>query len=90
MAKCAQFCAFAEAFICNVAIADRSKHFTVDELWPQRSSELVERYNRHLGLNLPQHVQPAHEHETAVVRETSEPVAEEKGHTHDHGDDWVH
>lgn len=90
VAKCAQFCAYAEAFICNVAIADRSKHFTVDELWPQRSSELVERYNRHLGLDLPQHVQPVHERETAVVRETPERVAEEKGHTHDHGYDWVH
>jgi len=90
VAKCAQFCAHAEAFICNLAIADRSKHFTVDELWPQRSSELVERYNRHLGLDLPQHVQPVHERETAVVRETPEPVVEEKGHSRDHGDDWVH
>ena len=90
VAKCAQFCAHAEAFICNLAIADRSKHFTVDELWPQRSSELVERYNRHLGLDLPQHVQPVHERETAVVRETPEPVVEEKAHSRDHGDDWVH
>ena len=90
VAKCARFCAYAEAFICNLTIADRSKHYTTDQMWPQKSSELVERYNRHLGLDIPKHVQPAHERKTAVVRETPEPVVEEKNHSRDHGDDWGH
>ena len=74
----------------NLAITDRSKHHSIDEFWPQKSSELVERYNRHLGLDIPQHVQPAHERKTAVVRETSELVAEQKSHSRDQGDDWGH
>lgn len=90
VAKCARFCAYAEAFICNLTIADRSKHYATDQMWPQKSSVLVERYNRHLGLDIPQHVQSAHERKTAVVRETPEPVVEEKSHNRDHGDDWGH
>ena len=90
IAKCARFCAYAEALMVNLAITDRSKHHSVDEFWPQKSSELVERYNRHLGLDIPKHVQPAHEGKTVVVRETPEPVAEQKSHSRDHGDDWGH
>jgi len=90
VAKCARFCAHAEAFVCNLVIADRSRHYEADKLWPQKSSELVERYNRHLGLDIPKHVQPAHERKTVVVRETPEPPAEEKSRSRDHGDDWGH
>ena len=74
----------------NLAITDRSKHHSVDEFWPQKSFELVDRYNRHLGLDISKHVQPAHERKTAMVRETPEPVAEEKNHSRNHGDDWGH
>lgn len=90
IAKCARFCAYAEALMVNMAITDRSKHHAIDEFWPQKSSELVERYNRHLGLDIPQHVKPAHERKTAVVRETPEPVVEEKSHSRGHEDDWGH
>lgn len=89
IAKCARFCAYAEALMVNLAITDRSKHHSVDEFWPQKSSELVERYNRHLGLDIPKHVQPVQERKTVEVRETPEPV-EEKNHSRDHGDDWGH
>ena len=90
VAKCARFCAKAEALVKNISIEDHSKHLKVDQVWPQKSSELVERYNRHLGLDIPKHVQPAHERKTVVVRETPEPPAEEKSRSRDHGDDWGH
>jgi len=80
----------AEALVKNISIEDHSKHLKVDQVWPQKSSELVERYNRHLGLDIPKQVQPVHERKTTVVRETPELVAEEKSHSRDHGDDWGH
>ena len=63
IAKCGQFCAYAEAFVKNFRIQDPKRHLQPDRLWPEASSELVERYNRHLGLDFPQHTNPDHEHQ---------------------------
>jgi hypothetical protein len=61
IAKCGQFCAYAEAFVKSFKARDPERHLQPDRLWPEASSELVERYNRHLGLDLPQHSQHHHE-----------------------------
>ena len=83
-----ELCDYAEAFICNLTIADRSKHYATDQMWPQKSLVLVERYNRHLGLDLPQHVQPVNERKTVAGRERPERLVEGKSHSRDHDDEW--
>lgn len=67
VAKCGAFCAQAEAFVKNLRIEDQARHLSPDQLWPQEAPELVERYNRHLGLSLPQHVRSVHERESQQV-----------------------
>ncbi|MTH80329.1 hypothetical protein [Paracoccus aestuariivivens] len=56
VAKCGAFCAHAEAFVKNLQQSDSSRKLYQDQLWPHNATELVARYNRHLGLDFPQHV----------------------------------
>jgi len=64
VAKCGAFCAYAEAFVKNVRLEDPKDHLDPARLWPEEAPELVERYNRHLGLSAPQHSQPIHQEQT--------------------------
>lgn len=38
----------------NLMTQDPEHHLKSDQLWPREAPELVARYNRHLGLDLPQ------------------------------------
>ena len=70
IAKCGRFCAYAEAFVKSFRVEDPERHLQLDRLWPEGAPELVERYNRHLGLALPQHIEPVHERQREEVQET--------------------
>lgn len=59
-------------------------------MWPHKSFVLVERYNRHLGLDPLQYVQPVNERKTVAGRERPERLVEGKNHSRDHDDDWGH
>lgn len=61
IAKCGQLCAYAEAFVKNLRIEDPEHHLHPDQLWPQDSSELVGRYDRHLNLDIHQQTEPYRE-----------------------------
>ncbi|WP_299848008.1 hypothetical protein [uncultured Paracoccus sp.] len=88
IAKCGQFCAYAEAFVKSFRVQDSERHLQPDRLWPERASELVGRYNRHLGFDLPQHVEPVHERQRDAVQETRETQAEQQNSSRDVGDDY--
>ena len=77
IAKCGQFCAYAEAFVKSFRIEDSERHLQLEQLWPEDSTELVERYNRHLGLDLPQHSQAIHEREE-LGQQSDRDVSEER------------
>ena len=81
VAKCGSFCAHAEAFVKNLRVEDPAHHLSPAQLYPQEAPELVERYNRHLGLSLPQHVQTIHEHEN------QHEVPDRATRTHEHSRD---
>jgi hypothetical protein len=85
IAKCGEFCAYAEAFVKSFQIADPERHLQPDRLWPEKASDLVERYNRHLGLDPPQHEQ--HHHEShGLDEESSLDISNEpEFHTRDSG-----
>jgi hypothetical protein len=88
IAKCGVFCAQAEAFVKNLRIEDPSQQLKAEELWPEESFELVERYNRHLGLDLPQHSQAHHEHQQEQARGIHEAMTAKRERSHD--DDYDH
>lgn len=81
IAKCGAFCAQAEAFVKNLQISDPARHLKPERLWPEEAPELVERYNRHLGLDLPQHSQADHQREQVQV----ETRQQERSRDDDHG-----
>lgn len=55
IAKCAEYCAKAEAFVKNLIAEawDNPHRFDHHELWPEGASEAVERNERNLGLRMP-------------------------------------
>ncbi len=69
IAKCGAFCAQAEAFVKNLRIDDPARRLRPEQLSPEEAPELVKRYNRHLGLDLPQHGQPHREHQGDEVQD---------------------
>ena len=69
IAKCGQLYAYAEAFVKNLQMTDPAHHLRPERIWPEEAPELVERYNRHLGLDLPQHIQPDHERHREEVQD---------------------
>ncbi len=77
IAKCGQFCAYAEAFVKSFRIEDAERHLQVERLWPEDSTELVECYNRHLGLDPPQHSQALHERD-GLDQQGSRDISEER------------
>ena len=77
IAKCGQLCAYAEAFVKNLQMTDPAHHLRPERLWPEEAPELVERYNRHLGLDLPQHSQAIHEREE-LGQQSDRDVSEER------------
>ena len=88
IAKCGVFCAQAEAFVKNLRIEDPAQQLKAEELWPEESFELVERYNRHLGLDLPQHSQTLHERQQEQARGIHEAMTAKRERSHD--DDYDH
>ena len=88
IAKCGVFCAQAEALVKNLRIEDPAQHLKPERLWPEESFELVERYNRHLGLDLPQHSQAHHERHREQVEEPHAVRTERRERSHD--DDYDH
>lgn len=66
IAKCAAFCAYAEAFVKN--LQNPVRQLDQEQLWPHNTNELVERYNRHLNLDLPQSVATVTEREVEQVK----------------------
>ena len=88
IAKCGVFCAQAEAFVKNLRIEDPIRQLKAEELWPEESFELVERYNRHLGLDLPQHSQAHHERQREQMEEPHAVRTERRERSHD--DDYDH
>ena len=67
---------------------DPASQLKAEELWPEESFELVERYNRHLGLDLPQHSQAHHERQREQVEEPHAVRTERRERGHD--DDYDH
>jgi hypothetical protein len=86
IAKCGLFCAHAEAFVKNLTIQDPARHLDPDRLWPEEAPELVARYSRHLGLDLPQHSQPDHLREQGQVEAQAPTSARQQERSRE--DDW--
>lgn len=79
IAKCGAFCAYAEAFVKNFQIKDPNRHLKLEQLWPEETSELVERYNRHLNLDLHQQIEPHHKHQREEVQTRSHDLDDDYG-----------
>ena len=77
IAKCGQFCAYAEAFVKSFRVQNPERHLPMEQLWPEGSTELAERYNRHLGLDLPQHSRALHERD-GLYQQGSRDISEER------------
>ena len=88
IAKCGDFCAEAEAFVKNLRIENPESHLSSRILWPQGSEELVERYDRHLGLSAPQHIRPVHQKRAAEVEKAREVEPPQQQRSRDRGDDY--
>lgn len=88
IAKCAVFCAQAEAFVKNLTIRDPAHHLKPERLWPEEAPELAERYTRHLGLDFPQHSQPDHQREQQQVEVKAATKSRQQERSRDQGDDW--
>ena len=88
IAKCGVFCAYAEAFVKNFQIRDPERHLKPERLWPEEAPELVERYNRHLGLTLSQHIDAHHTNQREEVQDNDLTKAERKARTKDLGNDY--
>ncbi len=90
IAKCGDFCAEAEAFVKNLRIENPESHLSSRILWPLGSEELVERYDRHLGLSAPQHIRPVHQEQTVEVQKARdvEPPQQQRSRSRDRGDDY--
>lgn len=84
ISKCGSFCAHAEALVKNLRFSNPAQHLDPDRLWPEEASELVERYNRHLGIDFPQHDQALHQDERV---EDDRDVSTER-RSRDDGLDW--
>ncbi len=88
IAKCGAFYAQAEAFVKNLMVDDPARHLEPERLSPQEAPELVERYNRHLGLDLPQHSQPLHERD-GMDQQSDRDIGDERpSRTRDSGHDF--
>lgn len=87
IAKCGVFCAQAEAFVKNLRHPEQTDYWKAEKLWPEESFELVERYNRHLGLDFPQHSQAHHERQRKQVEEPHAVRTERRERSHDEGHD---
>ena len=89
IAKCGAFCAEAEAFVKNLRIPDPVHRLNAERLWPEKASELVQRYNRHLGLTLPEPVQAitpqVQEHEADATTREAKTHERDRGHDDDYG-----
>ena len=74
IAKCAAFCGQIEARVKNTIaeLTGRSLDLEPRQCWPRDGAELVARYNRHLGLDLPQPVATVPEHQTRPVERVRE------------------
>ncbi len=77
IARCGQFCAYAEAFVKSFRVQNPERHLPMEQLWPEGSTELAERYNRHLGLDLPQHSRALHERD-GLYQQGSRDISEER------------
>lgn len=86
IAKCGAFCAQAEAFVKNTMARDPARYLKPEQLWPREAPELAARYNRHLGLDLPQHSQPDHQREQGQVEGQAPTRARQQERSRD--DDW--
>lgn len=84
--KCGAFCAYAEAFVKNTMTRDPARYLKPEQLWPREAPELAARYNRHLGLDLPQHSQPDHQREQGQVEGQAPTRARQQERSRD--DDW--
>lgn len=84
--KCGVFCAYAEAFVKNTMTRDPARHLKPEQLWPREAPELVARYSRHLGLDLPQPAEPVHQHEQVQVE--AKPPTRSKQQDRSRDDDW--
>lgn len=74
IAKCGTFCTYAEAFVKNTMTRDPARHLKPKQLGPRETPDLVARYNRHLGLDLPQPAEPVHQRQRKQVREQPDPL----------------
>ncbi|WP_349294627.1 hypothetical protein ABEB22_21265 (plasmid) [Thioclava sp. 'Guangxiensis'] len=72
IAKCGAFCAEAEAFVKNLRLEGSKHQLSPQQLWPEEATELVERYDRHLGLAAPQQIRPAHREQAFEVERSPE------------------
>jgi hypothetical protein len=101
LAKCADFCARAEAFVKNTIarIQGREEPYqSHHQLWPFDAAKAVERHERNLGLRAPEVVQtvkqerpaPQQQEPRPIERETSpsKDVSQAKSHSRDRDDDW--
>lgn len=88
IAKCGQFCAYAEAFVKSFRVSEPERHLQMERLWPEGSTELVERYNHYLGLDLPQHSQVLHERDGTDQQSSRDVNEEQRGHMRDSGHDF--
>ena len=78
IAKCGAFCAQVEAFVKNLRIQDPEQHLAAEQLWPTEASELVERYERHLGLDLPQPDISLNQEQWLEIDDSSPVLSEQK------------
>lgn len=101
LAKCADFCAKAEAFVKNTIarIQGREEPYqSHHQLWPFDAQKAVDRHERNLGLRAPEVVQtvkreplPPQSHETRPVERDTAPakeISQAKSRSRDRDDDW--
>ncbi|WP_237402760.1 hypothetical protein, partial [Rhodovulum sulfidophilum] len=73
----------------NLRIENPESHLSSRILWPQGSRELVERYDRHLGLSAPQHIRPVHQERTPEVQKARYVESpQQRSRSRDRGDDY--
>ena len=90
VAKCGAFCAHAEVFVKNLRREGSADHLSPDHLWPEEAPELVERYNRHLGLDVSQQIKAYQESQVAEVEKTPSQETEVHEPCRDTGHDYGH
>lgn len=87
IAKCGAFCAEAEAFVKNLRLDNPEKHLSPSQLWPTEAPDLVERYDRHLGLAAPQQIRAVQREQAVEVAKPREPDSPQPQRGRDRGGD---